>query len=208
MNIRELIPSHLGLFRDDGKVEYFCPAPDIRSWIESEILTEGGKLYNEDHKHLAQADFEVLWGATGFEKQGRLIVGQCEEVAFRVGGWQKWRMEEQMTNWFGRIPSYLITLSAAYCMESSDADICALIEHELYHIGHKHLIDVPQFTKDGQPKLYIRGHDVEEFVGIVRRYGVKPDSSVARMIDAAKSKPEVTTLNISQACGTCILRAA
>jgi hypothetical protein len=208
MNIRASIPRDLGIFRDDGQITNFAPAPDVREWIEAEILSEDGRLYNEDHKHLVEADFAVLWASAGFDKQGRHVIGQCEQVGFRVGGWQKQRQEEQMMHWFGHIPTFLITLSAFHCWDGSEADFCALVEHELYHIGHQHMGETPQFTKDGQPKLFLKGHDVEEFVGVVRRYGVKPDSSVAQMIDAAKKKPEVGALNISHACGTCLLKAA
>ncbi|WP_414143867.1 putative metallopeptidase [Burkholderia territorii] len=46
-----------------------------------------------------------------------------------------------------------------------------MVEHELYHIGQRtDEFGAPAFMKDGMPKLSIRGHDVEEFVGIVRSY--------------------------------------
>jgi hypothetical protein len=65
------------------------------------------------------------------------------------------------------------------------------------------------FGKDGKPKIAIQGHDVEEFVGVVRRYGVgDPDSSVARMVKAANAKPEVTESMLVGACGTCLARVA
>jgi hypothetical protein len=56
------------------------------------------------------------------------------------------------------------------------------------------------------PVLCMRGHDVEEFVGVVRRYG--PSDDLQRPIDAAKGAPEVAKLNIARACGTCLLRVA
>jgi hypothetical protein len=112
-----------------------------------------------------------------------------------------------MTQWFGRVPSYLITLDASYCAQCSDADFCALIEHELYHIAQEHdAFGAPKFTKEGMPKLCMRGHDVEEFVGVVRRYGASPE--VQALVDAANSPAEVGKLNISRACGTCLLRSA
>jgi hypothetical protein len=30
---------------------------------------------------------------------------------------------------------YLITIDASFCEQTSDREFCALIEHELYHIG-------------------------------------------------------------------------
>ena len=52
----------------------------------------------------------------------------------------------------------------------------------------------------------MRGHDVEEFVGVVRRYGASPD--VQALVDAANKPAEVGKLNISRACGTCLLKLA
>lgn len=94
--------------------------------------------------------------------------GQCEEVTFRCGVWQKGRQEQQMIRWFGYLPRFLITLAADYCSQCSDAEFCALVEHELYHICQEHnQYGEPKFTEEGFPKLKLRGHDVEEFVGVV-----------------------------------------
>ncbi|MBN0712796.1 hypothetical protein JTM07_35940, partial [Pseudomonas aeruginosa] len=60
--------------------------------------------------------------------------------------------------------------------------------------------------EEGFPKLKLRGHDVEEFVGVVRRYG--PSKDVQHLIDAASRSPEVAKINISRACGTCLLKSA
>ena len=116
-------------------------------------------------------------------------------------------MEQQMFDWFGCVPAYIITLAADYCAQCSDADFCALVEHELYHIAQaKDQYGAPKFTQEGLPKLEMRGHDVEEFVGVVRRYGASPD--VQALVDAANSPAEVGKLNISRACGTCLLKSA
>jgi hypothetical protein len=185
----------------------FMPAPDVRAWAHAMFLAEGGQLRNEDHAHLEHANFEFLWASGGFAKQGRTVLGQCEEVTFRAGPWQKGRQEQQMRDWFGAVPDFVITLDADHSRRCSDAEFCALVEHEMYHIGHaKDEFGAPTFTKDGLPKLTMRGHDVEEFVGVVRRYGASKD--VQRLIDAAKGAPEVAKLNIARACGTCLLKAA
>lgn len=186
----------------------FAPAPAIRDWLRETLFDESAPLHNPDHQHLADADFEFLWAPTGFVKAGRTVLGQCEEVTFRCGPWQKGRQQQQMVDWFGRVPNFLITLDARYCLECTDAEFCALVEHELYHIAHLNdEYGAPAFYKDsGLPKLGIRGHDCEEFVGVVRRYGASAD--VQRLIDATKRAPEVSKLNIARACGTCQLRAA
>ena len=183
------------------------PAPEVWEWLQAEILAGTGSIHNEDHAHLIDADIRVMWASAAFSKKGRTVVGQAEEVAFRAGGWQKARMEQQMMDWFGDVPSYIITLAADYCAQCSDADFCALVEHELYHIAQAtDKYGAPKFTQEGLPKLEMHGHDVEEFVGVVRRYGASPD--VQELVDAANKPAEVGKLNISRACGTCLLKSA
>ncbi|WP_050485105.1 putative metallopeptidase [Bordetella bronchiseptica] len=184
-----------------------APAPEVSAWAQEAILADDGPLHNPDHSHLIDADLEFLWASHAFTKQGRTVLGQCEQVAFRAGGWQKARQEQQFYEWFGRVPKFVITLAADYCAQCSDLEFCALVEHELCHITHlpdKH--GSPAFGEDGLPKLGLRGHDVEEFIGVVARYGPSPD--VARMIEAAKGSPQVGAASIAHACGTCLRVAA
>lgn len=183
------------------------PAPEVWEWLQTEILANTGSIHNEDHAHLINADIRVMWASAAFTKKGRTVVGQAEQVAFRAGGWQKARMEQQMLDWFGDVPAYIITLAADYCVQCSDSDFCALIEHELYHIAQAtDQYGAPKFTQEGLPKLEMRGHDVEEFVGVVRRYGAS--AQVQELVDAANNPAEVGKLNISRACGTCLLKSA
>lgn len=183
------------------------PAPEVWEWIQREILAETGSIHNVEHAHLIDASIGVLWASSGFAKQGRVVLGQAEQVIFRAGGWQKARQEQQMREWFGEEPDYLITLAADYCNQCTDTEFCALVEHELYHIAPAtDQYGAPKFTQEGLPKLQMRGHDVEEFVGVVRRYGAGED--VQQLIDAASRPPEVAKINISRACGTCLLKLA
>ncbi len=185
----------------------FVPSEAVWAWVCEQILSEDGPLTNPDHYHLQDADIGVLWAETTFTKQGRAVIGQAEQVMFMAGGWKRGRMERQMVDWFGRVPSFVITLAADYCSQCSDAEFCALIEHELYHIAQaKDLFGAPKFGKDGLPALEMRGHDVEEFVGVVRRYG--PSAQVQQMVQAASSAPEVAVADVAHACGTCLQRAS
>jgi hypothetical protein len=184
-----------------------APASDVWQWIAAEILYETGSLYNKEHVHLVDANICVLWASSGFIKQGRVVLGQAEQLMFRAGGWQKARQEQQMREWFGEEPQFLITLAADYCAQCTDAEFCALVEHELFHITQAtDQYGAPKFTQDGLPKLEMRGHDVEEFIGVVRRYGASND--VQQLIDAASRPPEVAKINIARACGTCLLKSA
>jgi hypothetical protein len=191
---------------EDSAFTQFRSAPEIGAWVNQHILAEDGALYNDEHKHLLHADMEFLWASQGFPRQGREVLGQAELVAFRTGGWQKARQEQQFAQWFGRVPDFLITLDAEFCATCSDTEWCALVEHELYHIGQaRDDFGNPAFTKDGIPKLAMRGHDVEEFVGVVRRYGVgNTGGALSRLVRAANTRPEVAEARISMACGTCL----
>lgn len=183
------------------------PAPEVWEWIQREILAETGSIHNPEHGHLIDASIGVLWASSAFAKKGRAVLGQAEQLMIRAGGWQKARQEQQMIDWFGEVPGFVITLAADYCSQCSDAEFCALVEHELYHIAQKlDQYGAPKFTQDGLPSLTLRGHDVEEFVGVVRRYGAGHD--VQQLIDAASRPPEVAKINISRACGTCLLKSA
>ncbi|WP_263404911.1 putative metallopeptidase, partial [Acinetobacter baumannii] len=53
------------------------------------------------------------------------------------------------------------------------------------------------------PKHYLAGHDVEEFVGVTKRWGAS--QSVKRIVEAAKNPPFVSKLDISKCCGNCVI---
>lgn len=184
------------------------PATEIGDWVNLHILSEEGRIHNPDHTHLLDADVAFMWASGAFEKKGRYVLGQCEQVMMRAGGWQKARMEQQMHEWFGRIPKFIITLAADYCEQCNDVEFCALVEHELYHIAQAtDDYGAPKFNKEtGMPVLTLRGHDVEEFVGVVRRYGASKD--VQEMVEAANRPAEVAHIDVARACGTCMLRLA
>ena len=187
-----------------------APAPEVWEWLQAEILADTGSIHNEDHAHLLDADIQIMWASSSFAKQGRTVLGQAEQVAFRAGGWQKARIEQQMRDWFGDVPAFIITLAADYCAQCSDVDFLRLVEHELFHIAQAtDQYGAPKFTQEGLPKLFLRGHDVSEFVAVVERYGVgHPDGDLARMVEAAKKPPSVSHASIANACGTCLMRSA
>jgi hypothetical protein len=203
-------PAGIGEFSGDYPVN-FMPALDMPLWVRETFLDPSSKLFNQNHYHLEpQIELSVgfLWCASGFDSKGRYVIGQAEQLLFRCGKWQKWRQEQQMMSWFGiNLPEYLITLDASYCAQCSDIEFCALVEHELHHIAHaKDKDGQPAFWRDsGLPKLCIRGHDVEEFIDVIARYGVgHKDSAVARLVQAGNSKPEIGIADIANACGTCL----
>lgn len=185
----------------------FAPAPELLAWVRATFIHPAGPLANPDHAHLQDAALGFLWASSGYVSKGRRVVGTAEDTVMAGMGspWKRARAEHQLREWFGAVPRFVITVDAFYWREADDAAACALVEHELYHLAHKtDEFGAPAFTKDGQPKLGIVGHDVEEFVGVVRRYGPgDPDGSVARLVIAAAAGPRVEEARIRHACGVC-----
>jgi Putative phage metallopeptidase len=188
----------------------FAPAPELGAWVRAIFIDPAGALANTEHAHLQDASLGFLWASSGYVSKGRRVIGTAEDTSMAGMGspWKRARVEQQLREWFGDPPRFLITVDAFFWRECGDAEACALVEHELYHCAH--LLDefgAPAYTKDGQPRLGIVGHDVEEFVGVVRRYGIgDADSSLARLVIAAANGPRVEKARITHACGACLAR--
>jgi hypothetical protein len=184
----------------------FLPAPALIDWARAMFIDPYGALANEEHLHLIPACIGALWTNAPAKSKGRTIAGTAEMFAPRGQAWVKARQETQMQAWFGAVPDFVITLSAPYANEVDDWTFCALVEHELLHCAQA--IDeygTPKFRKsDGRPVYAVRGHDVEEFVSVVRRYGPDAAANVRAMTDAAKAGPTVAPADLTRACGTCI----
>jgi len=187
------------------------PAPDLKKWVVANFLTLGGPLHNPDHDHIAELlhdneqFLDFAWASSAYTRAKRMVLGQCEKVMFQQGGWKKARQEQQMRDWFGFVPTYLITIDATFCDKANDSEFCALLEHELYHIGVERDGDGEIIYSDhtGLPKHYLAGHDVEEFIGVVKRWGA--NDNVKRLIEVAKNPPFVSDLDISKCCGNCVI---
>jgi hypothetical protein len=184
----------------------FEPAGDVETWIRETFLDSGSPLFNVEHDHLNSAQLGILWTNVANSRNMRGIVGQAEMPLPQGGKWQKERAFYQLTEWFGGKPDFLITLDANYAAKAGDIEWCALVDHELYHCAQ--MLDkygFPAFTKDGQPRFAIKGHDVEEFVGIVRRYGAGPAAGDTQaLVMAAQQRPEIAEVDIAGMCGTCV----
>lgn len=187
----------------------FWPDPVFAEWIRQTFLEPEGPLHNPDHLHLLHATLGVLWTNVDQVKQQRTVLATAEIPNFKGSKWQIERQKFQLRQWFGDEPDFLLTFHTSVA-EMDDASFCGVNEHELYHCAQA--LDeygCLKFTQDGQPKFAIRGHDVEEFVAVVARYGADAtNSSVKRLVEAAQSKPTVARARIAASCGTCLRRTA
>jgi hypothetical protein len=189
-----------GLFNvEDPGQAVFIPAPEVRDWLDQCFVVDGGPLQNPDHAHLQSANLQVLWTSLSIDRQMMPVVGQAEipKPHPALGKWQKARQEFQLLEWYGVIPDFLITLDANYVAECDHLAFCALIEHELYHCALK------GYTLKGKPMWAIKGHDVEEHVGVVARYGAGAAAgATSRLVEAAKRKPLIGRAQVEGVCGT------
>ncbi|RIJ15967.1 hypothetical protein D1227_06355 [Henriciella mobilis] len=194
----------------DHVTQQFVPAPDLVQWARETFIEDSATLHNPEHQHLNHALIGALWTNVPNGRHGRIILAQCETGAPRaMGKWAKARAEVQIEQWFGGIPDFILTFDAGYAATCSDVEWCALVEHELLHAAQERdAFGAPKFSKStGRPKFAIRGHDVEEFTSIVRRYGAEPAHAQA-FIDAAKKGPEIGRASIAHACGVCLRQVA
>lgn len=184
----------------------FIPAPDLAEWAKATFIAEGAPVRNRDHAHLENAEIGFLWTSVMATRHMNAIAGQAEMPRFQGSKWSKARQEQQMEAWFGDLPDFVITIDARYAAQCDDITFCALIEHELYHCGQE--IDqygAPKFSRTtGLPVFAIKGHDVEEFVGVVRRYGVGAAAGqTLALVEAAQRGPEIGKAKATAACGSC-----
>lgn len=189
--------------------EKFEVAQGFRDWIIETFISERSELFNPDHAHLADANLGVLWTNCANSRNMRTVIGQAELMPpMAMGKWQRARAAQQIEDWFGYMPDFLLTFSVEAAQMLDDASFCALVEHELYHCAQKlDIYGMPKFREDGSPSFCIRGHDVEEFVGVVARYGPQA-AGVSAMVEAANQRPKVGLAAIAGICGTCSLKAA
>jgi hypothetical protein len=187
----------------------FMPAPEVTEWAQTSIISPNGPIHNPEHSHLRFENIGVLWTNVYNEKGMVQIVGTAEMLSFRGSRWQKARQEEPFRRWFG--PKFhnlkcLITLYAPVCGVVENFTWCSIVEHELYHFGHA--VDEfgeKRWNQDLLPIITMRAHDVEVFIGEVRRYGVgHAAGQTAELVKVAKRRPEVGAAKVRAACGTCL----
>lgn len=189
-----------GAFTANDRI--FRAAPEVQEWLFESFINDDAPLCNHDHWHLRLAHIGVLWTNIEAKRNQIGIAGMAEKPMPQGNKWAMERQKWQFQRWFAKVPDFIITLSAPYAAQCSNAQFCALVEHELYHCSFERTkFGSPKFTKDGKPKFAILGHDVEEFVGIVARYGAgNASGATARLVQAAGRAPSVIEAEIEAIC--------
>jgi hypothetical protein len=202
MQLTTLIPP---LMADSDQPAAFAPSKEMEAWMRETFLNDKSRFYNVAHDHLNSASLGVLWTNVPNSRQMKVIVGTAElgKPMGTMGKWAKARWHFQLLEWFGVDElDFLITLSAPFMAGCSEVEWYATCEHELYHCGQAEDEFGPKFHKNGTPVFGIRGHDVEEFVGVQERYGIGAGDTAA-LVRAAKKRPLFSGKSIAVHCGTC-----
>ncbi len=185
----------------------FLPAPELADWMRAVFIDDDGPLFNERYEHLANAHLACLWTNIPNSRNMRTVLAQAEIMPpMAMGKWQKARAAHQIEEWFGEMPDFLLTFDAGFASVTDDATFCAVVEHEMHHCGRAlDQYGQPRFHQDGSPMFAIQGHDCEEFVGVVERYGATA-TDMERMKEALNHGPTIGLASITAACGTCQTR--
>jgi Putative phage metallopeptidase len=187
--------------------------PDLRfaDWLGTTFIKPDGILANDAHEHLMDAAIGVLWTNVGNMRGQNRVLGTAELPRSMGTRWQRARAEQQIRDWFEYQPDFLLTFYAPEVAQLDDASFCALVEHELHHcaqaLDHYGAARFDRAT--GRPLYALKGHDSEEFVDVVARYGVGAvDSGTRRLVAAAGRPPLLAAGAIASACGVTAARAA
>ena len=181
----------------------YVPSAEWGDWIYNEIIDASGALFNKEHRDLKHAYIGVLLTNEKNTRNSKRILGTAQEGEPSGKTWSKGPRRQQLTEWFGMVPDFLMTLDGYWIFEQAqageDVKILALIEHELFHMAQD------GFSRTtGKPKWKTVPHDVEEFVGVVRRYGAgAPADKTAQLVEAGQQEPEIAAADVDGICGTC-----
>ena len=197
-----------------------APALELEAWVLSEILAPDRPLSIYEHEHLRPpsqgGDFDVrlgfLWCTEVERRSGHRTLGTCQLGEPTGRAWAAAQRRQQLTEWFGEVPTFLIVLDALHASHALKTgrpqDLLAVVDHELCHAGiRRDRYGVPRFSeRTGEPQWEVRRHDVEQFVGPVRRWGLEATgmSEMAQAIDDLRELgPEVAPATTDGLCGTC-----
>ena len=184
----------------------FVPGPTLWDWCKATFLDPSLPMFNEEHQHLTDAKVGILWTNVENVKKGRMVVGTAElgKTQGSMGKWPRARAEQQVFEWFGETPDFIITIYAPWWDQATDLQRCALLEHEMLHCAQaKDQFGMPKFNRStGRPSFTLIDHDVQEFIGVVRRYGVVSED-VRELVEAANTQPEIGLADIKSICGNC-----
>ena len=184
----------------------FLPSPDLAQWISTIFIEEMAPWPLTDIIVICRRRTSDAFGhPSKLVTQGHRRIGQAERPRppANANAWVRGRWEQQIREWFGNVPDFILTFDAMWSAEASDREWCSLVDHELSHcVQALNAFGEPRFNREGLPVFSILGHLVEEFPDVVARYGVHAAAGDTVGLVTAASRPAlVTDAMIALACG-------
>lgn len=203
---RPLPPEELVRAARRSSAQVFEPCELLSNWIGAHFIEPDGALFRAEHRHLKRARLGCLWTNTPLSMKGQDVAATAEMPSAQGNAWARARFKQQLREWFGFEPDFLLTFYAPNCHERGDAEFCALVRHELLHCAQKRNSEGElAFDRDGKPLFTMRGHDVEEFVPVMEDFGVDCGAGMsAAFVRAALHPPKIARAKIALACGACL----
>ena len=180
----------------------FVPIDGMDEFVRSAILDEEGPLHNPDHVHLRKARIGYLWTTEDWRDGESARIGQAGRGQPDTRNrWTSGILEQQYRSWWGRLTDFIVWFDAAWWSTADERSRLMVLEHELYHCGQaRDDWGTPRYSRmTGDPIFTIKRHDVEEFIGVVRRYGAS--GPVLDLVEAVTDGPEISMPRILGACG-------
>ena len=123
----------------------------------------------DHHSHLVEANIKYLFRRGKWSSQDRETWGKAYKASDR---------DKFLSGY-----DFILAINITVWSQLKGDQRIALVDHELSHCSRG------DDDKAGNPMWYIRGHDLEDFVPVVRRYG--PWNEDARRYLAAAEKKEI-----------------
>lgn len=180
------------------------PSMEAAAWIKQTFVLEGGRHYNPEHAHLAKADIVVLFVNREEEDGGMPVVGRAEIIKVAGKPWKQAERLDHLCMLHGNLPQARIWLYGPAWSAGDYWQACSTAEHELYHFAQLVKEGEPQFDDLERPKLVSRAHDLGEFVGVARRYGINRCGGRAiDFVQAALQPPTIAPATFVPTPGVC-----
>jgi len=161
------LPSYL-----EGSRLFTVPHCDVRTYIDHQLgLQEMRVRALRDVRR-----FDMVWRTRLWKSKGQHVLGSCSVIPLK---------EREMWSRGGIVPYWRLTLSLPYWLLASDIERYRLIHHELCHAEL-----VEEELPDGElvPKPTATGHDMEEHLSTLARFGAR-DVEQAALLFAAIMHP-------------------
>lgn len=173
--------------------DWTVPAPEWEAWAWETFVDGDGALVDPALGHLRAASIAFLLTNSDIKSRGK-------DAAGTGGVWKpsgepqaKAQRTQQMIEWRGHEPDFVITLKVTDGHFESVRGICALVNHELRHCGQEEEEDgSPKYDKDGNPVWCTVQHYAELNEGDLARWGAAITPGGETIVRELSAPPLIT----------------